>query len=1124
MTRARRVLVGLTMLVAACTGDPMLEPDAGPPEALVPAAPGVLAAPAAPVPAALTLPACTHHWASAVSGTWFTAARWSPATVPGAGSTACIDAAGTYTVTLDPASDATPVNLDGIAVGGGASGTQTLALAGTAAIVNLTAGMDIKSNGVFTVRGASGMVITAGAVANAGRLATLATCGGCGEATIRADLDNAGTLVVSGNGLRLDKVNGVYSNSGTIDIAGSLLIPASAGSPSFTQQAGSITSSGVNTNSAIFQMQGGTYTYNGGNTIVTARGLVVLEGVNLVFGPSPIGTATFSTMPSAAGNTFTGNIGATQTVRFRRTGGGTEIPTRTLTLVGDVRNDGVLEISPGVSLPILAGTGTLTNKGTFRVVGNVDSARVAINLLNEGTVDFTGAFLLLDQPGLSYINAGEIKGPITWPMIVDGATLINQANGKLTKSTDLINGAHLRGTGTNTARLRVMSGSTVDPGFSPGTLTLGSLDIVSGGVLNIELGGETAGTGYDQIQVAGQSTVSGGTLNVTTVAGFEAGKCGQVFDIIPNHSPGGVGQFATTNGLDLGNGRSLKVLYSQTVIRLVGLDAGKLVGIRTDPVALTEAGPSAQYYVCLGQRPNATVTITPSPDAQVTVSPASITFTSSDWELPKAFTITAVDDQAPEGAHTGRVSHVAASSDTRFSGFAIGQTVANITDNDVNSPPVAGTDAVETVEDTPVTIDILTNDTDPDGDTFSVTSAGGASHGTTQIVNGGTAVRYTPEANYNGPDGFSYTLTDSRGGTGTGSVSVAVTPAPDAAVAGDDNATTRGRRPVVVSVLANDLNPDGGALSVLEVTRPAHGVATITGAGQTVTYRAAANYLGPDQFSYTTGDGSGPGATATVFVTVLDPNANTAPTAVDDGARINGAGSKVRIPVLDNDSDPEGDKLALVSVSGPARGIAQITGRTIVYEMNGATVQTAGSDQFTYTIRDPLGATASATVTVTWDGRYDQRIVELVQDLTPVPPNASSPVELYVTAAPFWVSFPSSQSATVEVSLPPGAYNVGKPEGPVSGARVPHGNCSVVLAGGSPSKYRCAVDSQHPPYIVFVFNLPLSSTTWTTTATIAGSVADPKPANNSLSIQIPSNCVTKTDARGHLSCRVRQSR
>jgi hypothetical protein len=141
-----------------------------------------------------------------------------------------------------------------------------------------------------------------------------------------------------------------------------------------------------------------------------------------------------------------------------------------------------------------------------------------------------------------------------------------------------------------------------------------------------------------------------------------------------------------------------------------------------------------------------------------------------------------------------------------------------------------------------------------------------------------------------------------------------------------------------------------------------------------------------------------------------------------------------------------------------------------------------------------------------------------------VPPNASSPVELYVTAAPFWVSFPSSQSATVEVSLPPGAYNVGRSDGPVSGPRVPHGNCSVVFAGGAPSKYRCAVDSQHPPFIVFVYNLPLSSTTWTTTATIAGSVADPKPANNSLSIQIPSNCVTKTDARGHLSCRVRQSR
>ena len=70
-------------------------------------------------------------------------------------------------------------------------------------------------------------------------------------------------------------------------------------------------------------------------------------------------------------------------------------------------------------------------------------------------------------------------------------------------------------------------------------------------------------------------------------------------------------------------------------------------------MSLAEGGPATQYYVCLGQRPNANVTITPSPNGQVTVSPASVfTFTPTDWELPKAFTIGAVDDQVTEGPHT----------------------------------------------------------------------------------------------------------------------------------------------------------------------------------------------------------------------------------------------------------------------------------------------------------------------------------------------------------------------------------------------------------------------------------------------------------------------------------------
>ena len=137
MSPTQKALAGLIMLVAACSGDPLmlLEPNSGPPATPASPEPEVATAPAQPTPAALTLPACaTHHWATATGGSWSDAARWTPQSVPGGSSIACIDAAGTYTVTLQMRpSDAVPVALNGLVIGGAASGTQTLALGGVAA-------------------------------------------------------------------------------------------------------------------------------------------------------------------------------------------------------------------------------------------------------------------------------------------------------------------------------------------------------------------------------------------------------------------------------------------------------------------------------------------------------------------------------------------------------------------------------------------------------------------------------------------------------------------------------------------------------------------------------------------------------------------------------------------------------------------------------------------------------------------------------------------------------------------------------------------------------------------------------------------------------------------------------
>ena len=84
-----------------------------------------------------------------------------------------------------------------------------------------------------------------------------------------------------------------------------------------------------------------------------------------------------------------------------------------------------------------------------------------------------------------------------------------------------------------------------------------------------------------------------------------------------------------------------------------------------------------------------------------------------------------------------------------------------------------------TPEDVPDSVNVLVGDTDADGDPLTVTSANPiAEHGTVACATGGIC-QYTPTANYHGPDGFDYTISDGHGGTDTGHVSITVTPVND---------------------------------------------------------------------------------------------------------------------------------------------------------------------------------------------------------------------------------------------------------------------------------------------------------------------------------------------------------
>jgi len=105
-----------------------------------------------------------------------------------------------------------------------------------------------------------------------------------------------------------------------------------------------------------------------------------------------------------------------------------------------------------------------------------------------------------------------------------------------------------------------------------------------------------------------------------------------------------------------------------------------------------------------------------------------------------------------------------------------------ITCSESNQPPEANGDSAVTDEDTGVTVDVLANDDDVDGDSLTVESVAQGSHGTVGI-NPDDTVTYTPDSDYYGTDSFTYTASDGKGGTDTATVTLTIDPVNDAPTA-----------------------------------------------------------------------------------------------------------------------------------------------------------------------------------------------------------------------------------------------------------------------------------------------------------------------------------------------------
>jgi uncharacterized repeat protein (TIGR01451 family) len=264
-------------------------------------------------------------------------------------------------------------------------------------------------------------------------------------------------------------------------------------------------------------------------------------------------------------------------------------------------------------------------------------------------------------------------------------------------------------------------------------------------------------------------------------------------------------------------------------------------------------------------------------------------------------------------------------------------------------PPTANSQSVQTDEDTALQIQLTGSD--PDGDPLSFILVAGPTNGV--LTGAGAALVYTPKANVNGPDSFTFKVNDGFADSNVATISINVLPVNDPPTATPQTLTTPKNTPLPITLSAID--PDNTSLIFAIATGPAHG--TIQGTGAGITYVPDANYVGPDSFTFTASDGVAAPSPATVSITVT--NTNTAPVA-DSQSVSTPAGTPRSITLTASDVD--GNTLSFVVLTPPAHGTLSGNPPDLTYT---PAAGYTGPDSLTFKANDGLVDSNVATVSIT---------------------------------------------------------------------------------------------------------------------------------------------------------------
>ncbi len=277
--------------------------------------------------------------------------------------------------------------------------------------------------------------------------------------------------------------------------------------------------------------------------------------------------------------------------------------------------------------------------------------------------------------------------------------------------------------------------------------------------------------------------------------------------------------------------------------------------------------------------------------------------------------------------------------------------------NNINFAPTVSTVSASVNEGQSVQVDLAAYASDLDGDTLSYTLDGTPGAGMASIS--GSTLTYNSAVGGFGAQAVGFTVSDGNRGSVTADVDVTVNNINFAPTAVNGSGTVNEGQSFSIDLATLAADIDGDSLTYSIIGAPATGSATIS--GSTLTYASVDGAPGNYNIGYTVSDGQGGTASASIVATVVD--VNDAPTAFNDSlyTYLTSGASFAASRLLENDADPDGDVLTVISVFNPI-GLSSLALSADDFISFGIPSESTGS--FSYTIGDGNGHTATATVSV----------------------------------------------------------------------------------------------------------------------------------------------------------------